>query len=368
MARHLPAPSVMLRLKGEPDDSMADGAVDEAASGEFDESFRNHPAFDSGSLPDGDDFEDDGPREGRWSILSDTRGLAIAAAAFVPTFLLVFFGVPYLLEGPSLARTPDSSTVAYARDPQSDSEWSLAKSLSEALRGGPFDRPQWAPPSAPSPAPAAPPAVATTPPAPAAPPATPAPPAAPPVTSAPPVAAAPAAPALSATTETPPAKSPIPSAPTRGSETPAALGDEARSREQTGEPMPGTSASRQSSDSAFKGSDSSSTAPSLPPAAARVPDPERKAPTSKPVLEPRSVPAPRHAAATPDPARAQSEARRGASDWTPAAAFADRDAAARLASSIERQGYPVEIRQEASSTRPWVVWIGSQPSGGGRRR
>ena len=127
--------------------------------------------------------------------------------------------------------------------------------------------------------------------------------------------------------------------------------------------MPGTSASRQSS-----GSDSGSTVASLPPAASRVPDPERKAPTSKPVLEPRSVPTPRHAAATPDPPRPQSEARKGASDWTPAAAFADRDAAARLASSIERQGYPVEIRQEASSTRPWVVWIGSQPSGGGRRR
>ena len=368
MARHLPAPSAMLRLKGEPDDSMADGAVDEAASGEFEETFRDHPAFDSGSLPDADDFEDDGPREGRWSILSDTRGLAIAAAAFAPTFLLVFFGVPYLLEGPSLARTPDSSTVAYARDPQSDSEWSLAKSLSEALRGGPFDRPQWPPPSAPSPTPPAPPAVATTPPAPAAPPATPPPPAAPPVASAPPAAAAPAAPALSATTEAPPAKSPTPSASTRGSETPAALGDEARSREQTGEPMPGTSASRQSSGSGSGGTDSGSTAPSLPPAASRVPDPERKAPTPKPVLEPRSAPAPRHAAAAPDPPRAQSEARKGASDWTPAAAFADRDAAARLASSIERQGYPVEIRQEASSTRPWVVWIGSQPSGGGRRR
>ncbi|HEX7216943.1 MAG TPA: hypothetical protein VF578_22230 [Methylomirabilota bacterium] len=351
----------MLRLKGEPDDSMADGAADEAASGEFEETFRDHPAFDSRSLPDSDDFEDDGPREGGWSILSDTRGLAIAAAAFVPTFLLVFLGVPYLLEDPSLARTPDNSTVAYARDPQSDSEWSLAKSLSEALRGGPFDRPQLAPPSAPSPPPA-PPAVATAPPAPAAPPATPPPPAAPPVASAPPTAS-PAAPALSATAEAPPAKIPAPSASARRSEAPAALGDEARSREQSGEPMPGTSVSRPSS-----GSDSGSAAPSLPPPASRVPDPERKPAPSKPVLEPRSIPAPRQAAATPDPPRAQSEARKGASDWTPAAAFADRDAAARLASSIERQGYPVEIRQEASSTRPWVVWIGSQPSGGARRR
>jgi hypothetical protein len=351
----------MLRLKGEPDDSMADGAADEAASGEL-ETFRDHPAFDSRSLPDSDDFEDDGPREGGWSILSDTRGLAIAAAAFVPTFLLVFFGVPYLLEDPSLARTTDNSAVGYVRDPPSDSEWSLAKSLSEALRGGPFDRSQLGPPSAP-PTPPAPPAVATTPPAPAAPPATPPPPAVPPVASAPLAASAPAAPALSPTTEAPPAKIPVPSAVVRGSETPAALGDEARWREQTGEPMPGTSVSRPSS-----GSHSGSAALSLPPAASRVPDPERKPTPSKPVLESRSVPAPRQASATPDPPRAQSEARKGVSDWTPAAAFADRDAAARLASSIERQGYPVEIRQEASSTRPWVVWIGSQPSGGGRRR
>ncbi len=55
-------------------------------------------------------------------------------------------------------------------------------------------------------------------------------------------------------------------------------------------------------------------------------------------------------------------------EWTPAAAFADRDAAGRLASSIQQQGYPVEIRQEQSSTRPWVVWIGAQPRGGGERR
>jgi hypothetical protein len=51
-----------------------------------------------------------------------------------------------------------------------------------------------------------------------------------------------------------------------------------------------------------------------------------------------------------------------------AAAFADREAARRLASSIQQQGYPVEIRQEQSSSRPWVVWIGAQPRGGERRR
>ena len=62
------------------------------------------------------------------------------------------------------------------------------------------------------------------------------------------------------------------------------------------------------------------------------------------------------------------EARKSGRDWTPAAAFADREAAGRLASSIQQQGYPVEIRQEQSSARPWVVWIGAQPRGGERRR
>ncbi len=62
------------------------------------------------------------------------------------------------------------------------------------------------------------------------------------------------------------------------------------------------------------------------------------------------------------------EARKSGPDWTPAAAFADREAASRLASSIQQQGYPVEIRQEVSSSRPWVVWIGAQPRAGDRRR
>jgi hypothetical protein len=99
-----------------------------------------------------------------------------------------------------------------------------------------------------------------------------------------------------------------------------------------------------------------------------VAEPERRGTAAKSAPEPKAAPASRQEAATPDPPRAQAEARKLPGDWTPAAAFADREAAARLASSIERQGYPVEIRQEASSTRPWVVWIGSQPNGGGRRR
>ena len=48
------------------------------------------------------------------------------------------------------------------------------------------------------------------------------------------------------------------------------------------------------------------------------------------------------------------------SSWARAAAFANRDSAERLAASIERQGYAVEVRREDSATGPWVVWIGKQ--------
>jgi hypothetical protein len=93
---------------------------------------------------------------------------------------------------------------------------------------------------------------------------------------------------------------------------------------------------------------------------ARAPEASHRAaaPTAPP--EPRA-PEPRPA---PEPRRAARESR----EWTPAAAFTDRAAAGRLASSIEKQGYPVEIRQDGASSRPWVVWIGAQPSGGSRRR
>ena len=114
------------------------------------------------------------------------------------------------------------------------------------------------------------------------------------------------------------------------------------------------------------------TKPSLPPA------PPKVSPSPVPVPEPRVTRAPEpprqpQAAVLNAPERAPAaapavETRKGGRDWTPAAAFADREAAARLASSIQQQGYPVEIRQDQSATRPWVVWIGAQPRGGDRRR
>ncbi|HMH76917.1 MAG TPA: hypothetical protein VK547_09855 [Candidatus Udaeobacter sp.] len=101
--------------------------------------------------------------------------------------------------------------------------------------------------------------------------------------------------------------------------------------------------------------------PALPPAqprAGRLAEPPRQQPQAA-VLNttPERTPVPRTSARDTS-----------GREWTPAAAFADRDAAGRLASSIQQQGYPVEIRQEQSSSRPWVVWIGAQPRGGERRR
>jgi hypothetical protein len=103
-----------------------------------------------------------------------------------------------------------------------------------------------------------------------------------------------------------------------------------------------------------------STGPTLPPAQARtaiIPAPESRA--GRPVEPPRQ---PQAAVLNTTPER------KSGREWTPAAAFADREAAGRLASSIQQQGYPVEIRQESSSSRPWVVWIGAQPRAGERRR
>lgn len=111
------------------------------------------------------------------------------------------------------------------------------------------------------------------------------------------------------------------------------------------------------------------------PAVVDRPDPETRN-TAPPSLPP-AQPSPVHPAQEPagPPAASQArptmEARRPTGNppgWTPAAAFADRQAAARLASSIEAQGYPVEIRREGSSARPWVVWIRAQPGSSAGRR
>ena len=48
--------------------------------------------------------------------------------------------------------------------------------------------------------------------------------------------------------------------------------------------------------------------------------------------------------------------------WTRAAAFADNQAAARLARSLRGQGYRVDLRREDGATLPWVVWTGKPPA------
>jgi len=108
-------------------------------------------------------------------------------------------------------------------------------------------------------------------------------------------------------------------------------------------------------------------APTLPPAQPQVaisPPPEpRAARSAEPPRQPQAAVLTTTHERTP-----AAGPRKSGRDWTPAAAFADREAAGRLAGSIQQQGYPVEIREERSSTRPWVVWIGAHPHGGERRR
>jgi hypothetical protein len=227
-------------------------------------------------------FPEDDQSEER-NLCPPPRDLWIAAATFVPTFLAVFFGVPYLLGGATYTDTagtrPPGRVVASA-PLTSEPDVTVVPPLPEAARGGTTDgrigfRAQ--PPSS----------------------------------------------DLSAT----PARVLV--------QPPVKSNDEAKAE-----------------DSAVA-AEPSVAGPSLPPVEARVPAPVRRRPTTRATSETRPAPEPRKI---------------GAGDWKPAAAFADREAAGRLAGSIERQGYPVEIRQDRSSTRPWVVWIGSQPRSGERRR
>ena len=212
------------------------------------------------------------------------RGLWIAAATFVPTFLAVFVGVPYLLGGATYTHTAGTRPprpVVVSAPLTSEPDATVIPPLPEAARGGTTDGRIGFP-------------------------------------------AQPPASDLSAT----PARVLV--------QPPVESNHEAKAK-----------------DSAVEPAEPSVAGPSLPPVEARVPAPVRRGPTTRATVETRPAPEPRKI---------------GAGDWKPAAAFADREAAGRLAGSIERQGYPVEIRQDRSSTRPWVVWIGAQPRSGERRR
>ena len=226
--------------------------------------------------------EDD---ESERKLFPRPRGLWIAAATFVPTFLAVFFGVPYLLGGATYTHTagtrrPPGPVVASA-PLTSEPDATVASPLPEAARGGTTDGRIG-------------------------------------------FRAQPPASDLSATPARLLIQPPV---------------------ESTHEAKP--------EDLAVEPAEPSVAGPSLPPVEVRVPAPVRRGPMTRATVEARPAPEPRKI---------------GAGDWKPAAAFADREAAGRLAGSIERQGYPVEIRQDRSSPRPWVVWISSQPRSGERRR
>jgi hypothetical protein len=225
--------------------------------------------------------EDD---ESERKLFPRPRGLWIAAATFVPMFLAVFFGVPYLLGGVTYTHTagarPPGPVVASA-PLTSEPDATVAPPVPEAARGGTTDGRIG-------------------------------------------FRAQPPASDLSAT----PARMLV--------QPPVESTHEAKAEDSAVEPAePSVAGSR------------------LLPVEARVPAPVRRGPTTRATSETRPAPEPRKI---------------GAGGWKPAAAFADREAAGRLGGSIERQGYPVEIRQDRSSPRPWVVWIGSQPRSGERRR
>jgi cell division septation protein DedD len=110
------------------------------------------------------------------------------------------------------------------------------------------------------------------------------------------------------------------------------------------------------------------TEPAVPPRVAKAPEPKVESP---PVPARSSAAQPPAATRSAEPASAPGQTSVAAlksQGWIPAAAFADRAAATRLASSIQQQDYPVEIREDRSSARPWVVWIGPEPRGSSRRR
>ena len=271
----------MLRLKGERD------------SGERDEITREDIFPDDETAESADEeYTEVDPGRPRWRL--PLHGLGVAAGTFIPTFLLIFLGLPYVLGSAAPARTPSTSGPGPLASLGADLTPSPKPSASEVLRGdvssGPAGRVtgDW-------------------------------------LFSSPPAADGP--------------KVELPQSESRLDEPAPAAAPEA------GPSLPPNRLSR---------------AEPSPAPEPRAPEASRPAATTPAPSEPRAP----EARPIPGPRQAAREPR----EWTPAAAFTDRAAAGRLASSIEKQGYPVEIRQDSSSSRPWVVWIGAQPSGGGSRR
>jgi hypothetical protein len=274
----------MLRLKGEREDETLreDEGRPRLVDVEETDELTGKDVFPVDE-PDGAGYlEYDSGRPGRTLPL---RGLAIAAAAFTPTFLLIFFGLPYLVGSAVPGRAPSAPVASRAPELEPKAFPSSSETAGGDTRSGLGDS-----------------------------------------------RAGLGGRALSDPFRATP---PVPDEPKIDEPK-----IEERATAAVPEPAPSLPAARPT--------------PAVAPEP-RVPEAARTAAVPPPAPEPR---------AAAEPRRAPREPR----EWTPAAAFTDRAAASRLASSIEKQGYPVEVRQDASSSRPWVVWIGAQPSGGSRRR
>ena len=106
----------MLRLKGERDDDTL--REDEVRPRLVDiEETDELTGKDVFPVDESNEDEDTGYLEydsGRPGRSLPFRGFAIATAAFAPTFLLIFFGLPYLVGSAVPARTPSASIAAPA--------------------------------------------------------------------------------------------------------------------------------------------------------------------------------------------------------------------------------------------------------------
>jgi hypothetical protein len=297
-----------LRLRGESTSDAADEVRDGASLPEPSNLITGEDILsdDAGEDDDGDENE---------SLWPSVPGPLIAGLTFVPTFLAVLFGLSYLLS--NVHETPPTASTRAPATAKVDVGRQMTPPPPESLRD-PLGMPRtFEPPTTGSPIPG-----------------------------------------------WPIPGSPIPGAPIAGIPRDSAPNDGAPAegiRPSEPRDAPRTSSGENATRPAFE-RETPPAAPTLPPLA-RSPVPE-----PRPARSAESSRQPRAAVLTITPERTPTAESGKSREWTPAAAFADREAAGRLANSIQQQGYPVEIRQDQSSSRPWVVWIGAKPSGGERRR
>ncbi len=130
MAHGLRTLVIMLRLKGEREDDTLreDEGRPRLVDVEETDELTGKDVFPVDESDGAGYLEYDSGRPGRTLPL---RGFAIAAAAFTPTFLLIFFGLPYLVGSAVPSRTPSASVASRAPE----LEPKAFSSSSEAARG-----------------------------------------------------------------------------------------------------------------------------------------------------------------------------------------------------------------------------------------